>query len=472
MKKLIFAVLMSGSLSITAQGTKKDSITLESLKKETNQTVLQQKIKTLENGSAEDMFLLTQYYGKKSSKKDAVIKKLNKKYPDTGLARMARMSYFLDTDGSVKETEAVYKNIAKQYPNINIDFEKNMVALAYAEIADAPGVIKYINAMEDPVYKAFALPMSIELIAPIDTALALELSARELENVNKLKGQTALSNALKLDPKQAYDEYINMYGKLLFKAGKDKEAYKYTKEAFSNIEHKDQELIGNYAFLSSSIDEDYEQALPVLVKIVKDGNNEKRYIDQVRIGYKKLNPDKDAEVYIASLQQGFIEKIKAHAKELMVNKPAPDFYVKDVNGKKVTLADFKGKTIVLDFWATWCGPCVASFPAMQMAANHYADDPDIKFLFIHTWENKADPLTDAKQFLSRRNYNFDLFMDTIDSATKTPPAAEAFKLTGIPAKFIIDGQGKIRFQVEGFEGTAEEAAQEVIQMVEMARLDK
>ena len=153
----------------------------------------------------------------------------------------------------------------------------------------------------------------------------------------------------------------------------------------------------------------------------------------------------------------------------MIDEAAPAFSVTDVNGKKVSLSDFKGKTIVLDFWATWCGPCVESFPAMQMAANRYANDPEVKFLFIHCWENVADPLTDAKNFLSKRNYAFDLYMDPVDPGTKRSPAAAAFKVNGIPAKFIIDGKGRIRFSVSGFAGKAEAAAEEVVQMVEMAR---
>jgi thiol-disulfide isomerase/thioredoxin len=291
-----------------------------------------------------------------------------------------------------------------------------------------------------------------------------------LERAKRLKGQTALSEPLKADPKSAYNDYINMYSKLLFKAGKDEEAYKYTTEAYKNIRNRDSELVENYAFLSG-LHGKYEESLPVLAKAVKEGKYEKRYLDQVRKGYSTLNPGKDVDVYIANLQKEFITKIRTHVEKLMIDEAAPEFAVTDVNGEKVSLSDFKGKTIVLDFWATWCGPCVASFPAMQMAANRYASDPSVKFLFIHTWENTPDPLTDAKSFLSKRNYKFDLYMDPRNPSTKHSPAADAFGIDGIPAKFIIDGNGKIRFKVSGFEGKDEAAAEEVVQMIELARKD-
>lgn len=467
---------MLSMLNSTAQENKNNSLTLEALQNETNTAVLQQKIKTLEKGSAADLFLLFQYYKKNSQKKNATVKQLNKKYPQSEQAGMARMSSFLELTGA-EDSEDLLKTMMKDYPNTNLDAEKSLVAMAYAEVPDGAKVVEYTNAMENPVYRAAILTMSLELMKPIDINQALEIADKELTRTEKLKNETTLISPLNLAPKETYYAYVNMYGKLLFKVGKDKEAYKYTKEAYNNIEEKDveekdTELIENYAFLSSSFDANYDIALPVLANAVKEGKNEKRYIDQVRLGYKKLNPDKDVDVYITSLKQEFIEKIKLQVKELMVNESAPDFYVYDVNGKKVTLADFKGKTIVLDFWATWCGPCVASFPAMQLAVNRYAADAEVKFLFIDTWETVKDPLAEAKLFLEKRKHNFDLYTDTVDPATKRPPAATTLKVAGIPAKFIIDGNGTIRFKFEGFSGTDEAAAEELVQMVEMARIRK
>ncbi|TKC57173.1 TlpA family protein disulfide reductase [Pedobacter hiemivivus] len=162
-------------------------------------------------------------------------------------------------------------------------------------------------------------------------------------------------------------------------------------------------------------------------------------------------------------------KIEAEVSKMLIDEVAPNFTVKDVNGKTVSLADFKGKTIVLDFWATWCGPCKKSFPAMQMAVNKYKNDPNVKFLFIHTWEKVDQPLADAQSYLNSNNYKFDLYMDTKDPKTKTNPAVSAFDVKGIPAKFVIDGKGKTRFKITGFSGGDDAAVAELSSMIDLIK---
>ncbi|MFD2556686.1 TlpA disulfide reductase family protein [Sphingobacterium tabacisoli] len=468
MKNLIFALFLFFALGVQAQESEEKNPKLEALQNEKDKAVLDKKLKELEDGDIANWGLLNQYYGRDKAKIEAVNQRILKKHPASIAARMIRMHSF-DYDQGLDAVEALGQKMFKDYAGINLDMEKTMVALAFAEEPDTSKVMQYINLIEDPYYRIFSITLALDIIGGYNSTMTLDLAQKEWPTALQLKDEKTLSKALEVDPQMAYVEYLTAYAKLLFKAEKYQEAYPLTKEAYERSkDREDSEIAENYAFLSS-LNGQYKEALPILADAVKKGKFDKKYIDQVRKGYAALYPGQDVDAYIDELKKDFIDEVKTHVATLMINEAAPDFFVTDVNGKKVSLADFKGKTIVLDFWATWCGPCVESFPAMQMAADRYKEDPSVKFLFIHTWENTKDPLADASSFLAKRNYTFDLYMDPKDPSTKRSPAADAFKVDGIPAKFIIDGNGRVRFTAAGFSGKAEAVAEEVVQMVEMAR---
>lgn len=89
------------------------------------------------------------------------------------------------------------------------------------------------------------------------------------------------------------------------------------------------------------------------------------------------------------------------------------------------------------------------------------------FLFIHTWEHSSDVIKDVKGFISRNNYDFHVLMDLKKDGVNE--VITKYKMQGIPAKFIIDGKGNIRFKVRGATGSNEEVVQELSAMIELAK---
>ena len=132
---------------------------------------------------------------------------------------------------------------------------------------------------------------------------------------------------------------------------------------------------------------------------------------------------------------------------------APDFVMHDENDKEVRLSDFKGKVIVLDFWATWCGPCIASFPHTQKLAAKYAGD-DVVVLASGTSDTIAAfkkwiPLNQAKY----PNLRFVFDLNERNSPTfEKRVSASLYGVTAIPTQFVIGRDGKVVASIVGNNG--------------------
>lgn len=117
----------------------------------------------------------------------------------------------------------------------------------------------------------------------------------------------------------------------------------------------------------------------------------------------------------------------------MIGKPAPELKLRMLDDSTVTLADLRGKTVVLDFWATWCGPCVASLPRVMEVASGFEDD-----VVLIAVNQQEDPDT-VKSFLASHDWdNLTVALDD-DSV-----ASRFFRVEAIPYTVIIDGEGIVR----------------------------
>ena len=124
-----------------------------------------------------------------------------------------------------------------------------------------------------------------------------------------------------------------------------------------------------------------------------------------------------------------------------IDKPMPNVAVQTADGATVHLADYRGKVILIDFWASWCAPCKTSFPALDGIYREYRDK-GLEVLAVNLDERRQD----ADAFLSARPHRLTVLYD----AKGVSP--QAFGVQGMPSSYLIDRVGNIRFTHMGYSG--------------------
>ncbi|MBE6974451.1 MAG: TlpA family protein disulfide reductase [Ruminococcaceae bacterium] len=111
---------------------------------------------------------------------------------------------------------------------------------------------------------------------------------------------------------------------------------------------------------------------------------------------------------------------------------APDFSVYDENGEKVRLSDFRGKPVVLNFWASWCGPCRREMPEFEEKYKELGVDVTFLMVNLTTWNETVES---ARALIDEERYTFPVFYDLEGQA------AAAYGIQSIPTTFFIDADG-------------------------------
>ena len=121
------------------------------------------------------------------------------------------------------------------------------------------------------------------------------------------------------------------------------------------------------------------------------------------------------------------------------SQPAPDFVAKNLKGQRVKLSDFKGKVVLLNFWATWCGACIEEMASMQnLYSALRADGVEVVAISIDRWNEDR-----IQEYVNDKNLTFPVLLDQDQKIRKQ------YHVMGLPTSYLIDGEGKIRGYASG-----------------------
>ncbi|MDR0545051.1 MAG: TlpA family protein disulfide reductase [Odoribacteraceae bacterium] len=196
-------------------------------------------------------------------------------------------------------------------------------------------------------------------------------------------------------------------------------------------------------------------------------------LDTLRALFAEEGREGNFDDHVASLRsREYAERFEERLARSLIDRDAELFSLESMSGGRVDLSALKGKIIVLDFWSTWCAPCKAALPGMQVAVDRFADDPRVAFYFISTMEHNPAFRKLARDFITDKGYRLNILFDDTDPATGRHGAIyysrmKSFGMNGIPHKLIFDGNGRLRWSSSGYHGKPLELANEITFLVNL-----
>ena len=195
-------------------------------------------------------------------------------------------------------------------------------------------------------------------------------------------------------------------------------------------------------------------ALLLLVALVGGGTLYRKFAagqsgSQLQAGSKKAesSTESSAESRAAEGQDSITakagtEQTTAAAEESSeALSEAPDFTVQDADGTAHKLSEYKGKPVVLNFWASWCGPCRMEMPEFDEV--YKARGEEVHFLMVNMTDGNRETVKTASEFVSKQGYSLPILYDTAQDAAQT------YGVFSIPCTYFIDADGMLTAQARG-----------------------
>lgn len=324
------------------------------------------------------------------------------------------------------------------------------------------------NVMRAYVFKLLGQDTLYNVATPIIKELLAKQKDGSYEEPGVFNKEQAQANA-----DEQMDNDLGTYTSLLSDLKKFDEVKQYYNYLSAKGIYADAER--NEVYLNALVQTKDDNAVqPFLENCMKANAMTPVMMEELKKQYVKKQGNADGyEQYLSGLRSKEEQaEMMAYVKEHMTSKDYMPFAVENADGKTIRSSDWEDRIVVIDFWATWCKPCIRAFPGMQMLTDKYSSDDRVRVYLMGTMQT-GDYKAKSTNYLKQEGYRMHLLHDNKNRTNGEQDAVfktfvPFFGSSAIPRKVILK-DGVMRYTSEGYSGSPSKLAEELSMAIEILK---